>query len=130
MLFLTIDHINNDGKEERLKRGGRSNQTTGSWYLKLRREPNREDLQVLCFNCNLGKQVNKGVCPHKHLNVEIKEKKDGRRKSLLNRGTKIDWPTDETLFARCKELGYKKVSVELGVHISTVWYRIKRRKLI
>jgi hypothetical protein len=51
--FLAIDHINCDGGDERRARNG-SNTAGGvySFYLKLRREPIRTDLQVLCFNCN------------------------------------------------------------------------------
>lgn len=47
---LTIDHINNNGKEERLKYPGTQ------IYRRLRRE-NYSDpsYQILCFNCNWAK---------------------------------------------------------------------------
>lgn len=60
LLFLTIDHKNNNGNKDRIKIYGVKNPPTMSWYLKLRREEKRADLQVLCFNCNLGKAVNLG----------------------------------------------------------------------
>lgn len=60
-MFLTIDHINNDGNKER-------QQTKTAQYdllAKLIRDgcapTNR---QVLCRNCNWGKHCNNGICPH------------------------------------------------------------------
>lgn len=65
-LFLTLDHINNDGASQRkvAKHSGGLN-----WYTKLasliRKGSAPNDLQTLCFNCNCGKERNGGVCPHK-----------------------------------------------------------------
>ncbi len=56
--FLTIDHINNDGYIHR--NSGVSH--ICSWLIK---NGYPEGFQVLCFNCNCGKRVNNGVCPHK-----------------------------------------------------------------
>ena len=56
-MFLTIDHINNDGAERR-RNGERS-------YADIIKAGYPEDLQILCANCNLGKLRNGGVCPHK-----------------------------------------------------------------
>lgn len=60
--FLTIDHINNNGNRERaelnLKAGCR-------FYAWLRRNNYPEGYQVLCMNCNFGKRMNNGICPHK-----------------------------------------------------------------
>ena len=60
--FLTIDHVNNDGWKER-KTEGRIRYVA---YTKLKKQgfPNDPPLQVLCYNCNNGKRVNRGVCPH------------------------------------------------------------------
>lgn len=58
--FLTIDHIQGGGTElRRLKvhAGG------GRIYSQLRNRPIDTRLQVLCWNCNLGKRAT-GVCPH------------------------------------------------------------------
>ena len=59
--FLTVDHVNNDGAEHRksIGKGGRR------LYMWLRRNNYPVGFQLLCFNCNLGKARNKGVCPHK-----------------------------------------------------------------
>ncbi len=59
--FLTLDHVNNDGFKERRERGYRGGY---GFYKKLINIPLREDLQVMCYNCNLGKARCGGTCPH------------------------------------------------------------------
>lgn len=55
-LFLTIDHVNNDGYLER---------KSGMVLYKLIIKNNfPEKFQILCWNCNLGKYLNNGICPH------------------------------------------------------------------
>ena len=61
--FLTIDHRDRNGGEERKKLYGSQNGNSYKWFLKLRREPIREDLRVLCYNCNNAIHIF-GVCPH------------------------------------------------------------------
>jgi hypothetical protein len=60
LLFLSIDHINNDGAEKR-----KNGEPTGATlYAKLKRlEYPREEYQVLCMNCNFAKGMY-GFCPH------------------------------------------------------------------
>ncbi len=59
--FLTMDHINNDGNVHR-----RTDPNIGpGLYRWLRRNNYPEGFQVLCWNCNLGKAHNNGICPHK-----------------------------------------------------------------
>lgn len=58
--FLSIDHINNNGKEHREElrsRGGTS------FYIWLRKNGYPSGYQVLCFNCNISKAWY-GMCPH------------------------------------------------------------------
>jgi len=58
---LTIDHINNDGAEHRRE----SKCGYGSVFYKWLRDCHfPSGFQVLCFNCNSGRVVNGGVCPH------------------------------------------------------------------
>ncbi len=57
---LTIDHVHNDGAEDRK---GFSNGE--AFYRWLRDEPVSPRYQVLCFNCNTGRAANGGVCPHR-----------------------------------------------------------------
>jgi len=60
--FLTLDHINNDGN---LDRANHKNDRTHRTQMNAILHPDRSRYQILCFNCNLGKVRNKGVCPHK-----------------------------------------------------------------
>jgi len=53
--FLTIDHVNNDGGKESERK---------NIYRYLVNIPVRSDLRLLCYNCNLGRAHNGGVCPH------------------------------------------------------------------
>jgi hypothetical protein len=62
LAFLTLDHINNDGKEDRKK-----HKCAGMYFyakMKKLRYPNH--LRVMCWNCNMGRFHSPGgVCPHK-----------------------------------------------------------------
>jgi hypothetical protein len=60
--FLTIDHINNDGQEERKRLKLNGGMKFYRWLIKNNYP---ESYQVLCMNCNWGKSQNNGVCPHK-----------------------------------------------------------------
>lgn len=62
-IFLTIDHINNDGADHRRALVGR-NQGGGSWntYIWLKKNNFPSGFQVLCWNCNWAKSH--GGCPH------------------------------------------------------------------
>lgn len=67
--FLTLDHVNNDGYKHK-RRHGKPAESSIFAYRRLIREgfPNDPPLQVLCCNCNCGKQRNGGICPHRGLN--------------------------------------------------------------
>ena len=60
--FLTLDHISGGGGEHRKQFGN-----SKGVYRNLRKNNFPEGYQVLCFNCNCGRQHNNGVCPHKAL---------------------------------------------------------------
>jgi hypothetical protein len=60
--FLSIDHIYNDGKQHRASLNG----LVGSGFyrhLKKNGFPDKDRLQVLCYNCN-GAKAYYGRCPH------------------------------------------------------------------
>jgi len=59
--MLTLDHIQNNGNKERkiVRRTGHN------MYRYLIKMKFPEGYQTLCFNCNSGKQINGGICPHK-----------------------------------------------------------------
>lgn len=61
LMFLTIDHINNDGAKHRKQI---REETGNTFYLWLKDNNYPEGFQVLCYNCNIGKYRNKGICPH------------------------------------------------------------------
>ena len=57
--FLTVDHVNNDGARER-----RSGVSLDLIYRRIIESRFPDNYQLLCRNCNWGKHINKGVCPH------------------------------------------------------------------
>ena len=60
LIFLSLDHVNNNGAEHRRE----INNSTGYSFYKWVRHRNFPDgYQVLCFNCNWGKYIN-GVYAH------------------------------------------------------------------
>lgn len=61
-MFLSIDHIHNDGNVERKSGAYRSSGT--AFYLWLCKHKFPPGYQVLCMNCQVGKHKNGGVCPH------------------------------------------------------------------
>jgi len=124
ILFLTIDHKNNDGGEERKATGVVST----AFYLQLLRNEIRKDLQVLCFNCNCGKNHNEGICPHIR---PLQDRPSDLRKSP-NRKTrsKTIWPTDEDLQSMISTSNVHQVALRLKVAPSVLWGRVRRRGIV
>lgn len=58
LLFLAIDHIDGGGHQQRQQTGG------GGFYTWLRKNNYPAGFRVLCHNCNFGRQLNGGRCPH------------------------------------------------------------------
>jgi hypothetical protein len=63
--FLTLDHVDNDGNVARKVKGYKSARYYWIWKNHF-----PERLQVLCYNCNCGRQRNGGICPHKQKKQE------------------------------------------------------------
>lgn len=62
LVFLALDHVNNDGASER--RSQKTGTAVGrGLYLRLIREGFPNTFQILCANCNWAKYV-MGRCPH------------------------------------------------------------------
>ena len=60
--FLSIDHVDNDGYKHKGPHGRRyAGLSLFSW---LKKNDYPDGFQVLCHNCNIGKHLNDGVCPH------------------------------------------------------------------
>lgn len=56
--FLTIDHVNNDGATHRREIG------SGALYWWLAKNGYPAGYRLLCWNCNCGRALNGGICPH------------------------------------------------------------------
>ena len=63
--FMTLDHIDNDGADFRRKIAGKRTAAGYRTYIWLKKNSYPANIQVLCMNCNHGKRMNKGICPHK-----------------------------------------------------------------
>lgn len=63
--FLTIDHVNNDGYIHR-KNGGDYG-STGKMLSNIIKNGFPKSFQLLCYNCNMGRSHNNGICPHKEI---------------------------------------------------------------
>lgn len=59
LAFLTLDHINNDGKQDR-------ESYRGNFYFQVKKRGFPKTLQVMCWNCNQAKRIY-GVCPHQSI---------------------------------------------------------------
>ncbi len=66
-IFLTIDHMQNDGYIERRILGKNKPRQGGySTYVQIIKDGFPEGkYQILCYNCNCGRARNGGICPHK-----------------------------------------------------------------
>ena len=69
-MFLSIDHVHNDGAEER--RSGKYNGGGSAFYSWLCKNNFPLGYQVLCMNCQVGQHKNGGVCPHQTI-LTLKE---------------------------------------------------------
>lgn len=65
--FLTIDHINRDGKKHRKEHGSHMYQ-----WLRNNHYPQNLGLRVLCMNCNFATRHGES-CPHQKQNPNKKE---------------------------------------------------------
>jgi hypothetical protein len=64
--FLTIDHINGHGREHRKSVLGEGRESDGSGFFRwLKKAGFPQGFQTLCWNCNIGRYRNAGICPHK-----------------------------------------------------------------
>lgn len=59
--FLVLDHVNNDGAKDRR---GPDGHRLPPPYKKIIQAGFPAGYQVLCCNCNWGKYINRGTCPH------------------------------------------------------------------
>lgn len=60
--FLTLDHVNRDGKAHRAKFGGRGSSLSVYYDLQRQGWP-KDGYRILCMNCNFATRFG-GLCPH------------------------------------------------------------------
>lgn len=63
--FLTLDHMGGNGAAHRREMFGANACGSSVVYRYLVKNGFPPGYQVLCFNCNCGRQLNGGICPHK-----------------------------------------------------------------
>jgi hypothetical protein len=61
-LFLTLDHVKDDGQKAIKQHGSERGRKMWTW-IKKHNFP-KGMFQVMCFNCNCGRARNRGACPH------------------------------------------------------------------
>lgn len=61
--FLSLDHVNNDGFKDKNPGGGKK--SGKELYLLVKKNGFPDTFQTLCMNCNWGKKLGNGFCPHK-----------------------------------------------------------------
>lgn len=59
-IFLTVDHKLGGGNEDRRT----IRQDYHEWYRAIVDKGFPDDLEIRCYNCNLGRDRNGGTCPH------------------------------------------------------------------
>lgn len=68
ILFLALDHIEGGGNEHRRQinnnPGNRCGSSSTQFYKWIEKNNYPDFLQILCHNCNMGKHLNGGKCPH------------------------------------------------------------------
>jgi hypothetical protein len=82
--FLTIDHVNGNGRRHRDETGAHGN----AFYIWLRAHGFPRGYRVLCFNCNSGRALNGNVCPHKRA-VDRPDLRKPARKLRNDRATHL-----------------------------------------
>ena len=60
--FLTIDHVDGDGRRHR-----NAGMRLYSQILRDITLMGKEKFQILCYNCNCSKRLNNNICPHKDI---------------------------------------------------------------
>jgi hypothetical protein len=65
--FLTIDHVDGGGTQHRIALATKADGKVGGrrFYQLLRIQGYPAGYEVMCWNCNCGRQLNGGTCPHK-----------------------------------------------------------------
>jgi hypothetical protein len=87
LMLLTIDHVRNNGTEHRREVLGPGRRAGIHFYRWLMKQgfPQTGEFRLLCYNCNLGRERNGGVCPHKDIDaIFCSTQKDIQTKCTAN----------------------------------------------
>lgn len=97
LMFLALDHIDGGGNEHRRVIGNNKNNRCGSsstqFYKWVEKNNYPDFLQILCHNCNMGKHLNGGVCPH-----QTKSDKPPLLGGGIMDGKQVTWPYKPRMF--------------------------------
>jgi len=85
--FLTLDHKNNNGASHRKTIGITDTRKFYAWAI---RNGFPKFLQLLCWNCNLGKKLNGGTCPHQKYGPD--RHRSWRKIRSLRSEDRLTWP--------------------------------------
>lgn len=101
--FFTIDHVFNDGKEHRREVGSGE-----QFYLWLWRNKFPEGrFQLLCWNCNMGRANNGGVCPHVKLRKVVD--RTMQKRAETDPEVRLAWKYEQLVAdLTCDECGSEK----------------------
>lgn len=88
LAFLAIDHPKDDGKKERDQYGYGS-----TFYGWLIRNNFPEGYRVLCHNCNFGRHINGGVCPHQQGTIVPEYETIGDLGDIVKMAKEARWDT-------------------------------------
>ena len=64
IVFLTLDHINGGGIKHKKEINIKGGTAFYEWIIK---NIFPEGFQILCYNCNCGRDKNGGICPHEEI---------------------------------------------------------------
>lgn len=68
LVFLTLDHVNDDGASDRRELGARG--SGHNFYRWLQKNGYPRKMRVLCWNCNAARWL-RGACPHEASHVAV-----------------------------------------------------------
>ena len=71
--FLVLDHEQGNGNKERRDLGRRKDWGGRDLYIHLKKNKYPSGYRVLCMNCNFGRYINGGVCPHENRDCRAKK---------------------------------------------------------
>jgi hypothetical protein len=96
--FLTLDHANNDGSSHREALTGYRRAATQSFFRALIKKgfPNNPPLIVLCYNCNLGRERNGGICPHTGHRQSVEYKMTSKKREWSESAEPNNGPVPDT----------------------------------